>query len=65
MPKLELKNEKVGLQATLTWGSHEATIALNERGRATFPEFHLDGVLDEDESSINENLVLTLACCAT
>lgn len=65
IPARDSENRPGGWQATLTWGSYEVTVVLNECGRATFPEFYLNGVLDEDESSINENLVLTLACCAT
>lgn len=65
IPARDSENGPGGWQATLTWGIYEATVVLNERGRAIFPKFHLDGVLDEDESAINENLVLTLACCVT
>lgn len=65
VPSQDLENGPGGWQATLTWGIYEATVVLNERGRATFPQFHLNGVLDEGESAINENLILTLACCVT
>lgn len=65
VPSQDSENGPDDWQATLVWGSYEVTVVLNGRGRATFPEFHFGGVLDEDELAINENLVLTLACCDT
>ena len=65
VPSRDSENGPDDWQATLVWGSYETSVVLNERGRATFPEFHLNGVLDEDESAINVNLILTLACCVT
>ena len=48
------------LRATLDWGSYNATVAVGQWGRATFPAVPLDVILDEANRRITSDLRLGL-----
>jgi hypothetical protein len=61
MPVAGQNKKRFRLRATLIWGECAATVAVDERGHASFPWIRLESVLDESRTRISDDLVLTLA----
>ena len=60
LPIIESEKAEVCWQATLTWGKYTATVVMGKNGRANFPLFNGQSVLDEDALTITANLKLQL-----